>query len=918
MNSTATPSTTARFARIDRNATVVIATLLAISALLVVPFLAMAPTESASTEPTGDVFTARDRVDDTFVSSVHASFFIVDHEDGDLLRAEPLRELLAAQDALRADDEYAQFLFTYYDAEAERDVTGVVNLSELVRDELLAEGIALTAATDTDVEAAGTAVIERFGERSEVLGLSPESELAADGTWIVPALAFPVLSDDTQLGFGNTSINFGGGTEAEEYDRGVQDILRTAESFQVNGVAIDVNLTSEEQGAVAGPFIGFTMLAVLAIVGLTFRSYWVLAVVSSAFLLLIIWLKGISNLIGLEDDLVLSLIVPIAMISFGIDFAFHAIGRYREERATGLPSRAAFVTGSAAVSGALLLALASDTTAFLANLTSGIESINQFGLGAAIALASAYVLLGVATPLVLARIESAVRPPSTGRRSTVLRVAAGLAAASMTMAAALFLVFLLPVAGVVLTVVTILSTVAVPVLVRRRRDANEPAVGDLPLDHAESAMAGRIGRAIAAPTRRPVTVVALAAVVTGLAVVPATRVPAEFDVEDYFSSDTDFVVSLDQLDEHVGERGGEPALVYVEGDLTDPAALAAISARLAEVRALDTPSLARDETGVMIDGGVFEVFESTWASPVMVGIVAEATGVELTDADGDGIPDSRAQVTALLAVATEIGVPLGAERVLLTPDDVNTAVRLDVEPAATVFELGLVDSRAQESVAAAKADLEPIAEALAADLDGTFVQVTGSPFVREASLDATNRALQISLPVAMMACLVIATVFLRSIRFGLASIIPIVMVVAWLYAFMYISGFAINLVTATIAAVSIGIGIDFAIHFIVRYREELARTGGRHLAVRAAGEGTGLALVASAISSAVGFAILALAPMPLFAAYGLLTALMIVMALIATLAVLPSVLVLISRDARVTEPMPEVEAPEHDRTPVLV
>ena len=105
MNSTATPSTTARFARLDRNATVVIATLLAISALLVVPFLAMAPTESASTEPTGDVFTARDRVDDTFVSSVHASFYIVDHDGDDLLRAEPLRGLLAAQDALRTDDD---------------------------------------------------------------------------------------------------------------------------------------------------------------------------------------------------------------------------------------------------------------------------------------------------------------------------------------------------------------------------------------------------------------------------------------------------------------------------------------------------------------------------------------------------------------------------------------------------------------------------------------------------------------------------------------------------------------------------------------------------------------------------------------------------------------------------------------------
>ncbi len=189
-----------------------------------------------------------------------------------------------------------------------------------------------------------------------------------------------------------------------------------------------------------------------------------------------------------------------------------------------------------------------------------------------------------------------------------------------------------------------------------------------------------------------------------------------------------------------------------------------------------------------------------------------------------------------------------------------------------------------------------MAAALSDDLGGTFVQVTGSALVREASLEATNRALLVSLPTALVLCLIIGSVFLRSLRYGVAGIVPILMVVAWLYAFMYLAGFAFNLVTATIAAVSIGIGIDFAIHFIARYREELGRTGLRAEAVRIAGEGTGLALVASAISSAIGFGILALAPMPLFAAYGLLTALMIVMALIATLAVLPGILVAITSD----------------------
>ncbi len=869
---------------------------LAITALLVIPFLTLAPTESASTEPGGDVFTARDRIDETFVSSVHSPFFIVEHDDGDLLRAAPLAELLATHDELRADPTLGANLFSYFDVEAGVPAEGILTLPELVDLELrTAGGPGLARATDAQVKEAGAAVIERLGERSSLLGLSPQSTVDADGSWTIPAISYPVLSDNTLLGFGNTSVNLGGDTDVEEYDRDLQEVLRRADGFQVNGVAIDVNLTSQEQGAVAGPFIGFTILAVLLLVGLTFRSYWVLATVSVSFVLLIIWLKGISNLIGLEDDLVLSLIVPVAMISFGVDFAFHAIGRYREERAEGLDPRRGFIAGMSAVSGALVLALTSDTSAFLANLTSGIESIDQFGIGAAIALGSAFLLLGIVTPLVVAHIEATVPAPRAGRRSSARRVAGALGAASLTMATVLLLVFILPWLGVVLAGLTLLVTLVIPYVVmsRRRGDAAPAAVGGTD----DSRLAEPVGRTIAAIARRPLVVLPAALAVTAAAAVLAVQVPAAFDVEDFFSPDTDFVVGLDQLDDHVGDRGGEPAQLYIEGDMADPARLSELEAEIETIRTLDSDTFAKDDDGIRVEDGITSVLDAAFDSPVMAGLVFDTTGVELTDGNGDRIPDTRDQIVAVLSVASQAGVPLDAERLLLTPDDVNTAVSVgDDGSGATVFSLQLVDSRAQESVASAKDTLEPTADRISAIFDGSFVEVTGSPFVREASLDATNRALQVSLPVALLLCLTVATVFLRSIRYGLASVAPIVMVVAWLYAFMELAGYSINLVTATIAAVSIGIGIDFAIHFIARYREELDRTGRRPEAVRIAGEGTGLALVASSISSAIGFGILALAPMPLFAAYGLLTALMIVMALVATLAVLPSILVLITTD----------------------
>ena len=56
-------------------------------------------------------------------------------------------------------------------------------------------------------------------------------------------------------------------------------------------------------------------------------------------------------------------------------------------------------------------------------------------------------------------------------------------------------------------------------------------------------------------------------------------------------------------------------------------------------------------------------------------------------------------------------------------------------------------------------------------------------------------------------------------------------------------------------------------------------------------------MVASAASSVVGFTIMGFAPMPMFASYGQLTAVMIVLALLASLIVLPSLLMLVTKES---------------------
>ena len=107
-----------------------------------------------------------------------------------------------------------------------------------------------------------------------------------------------------------------------------------------------------------------------------------------------------------------------------------------------------------------------------------------------------------------------------------------------------------------------------------------------------------------------------------------------------------------------------------------------------------------------------------------------------------------------------------------------------------------------------------------------------------------------------------ASILKRSGRYAVISMVPILLVVALVYGFMYLVGYRINLITATIAAISIGVGVDYATHFTMRFIEEFEHEPSRFPALRRTGDGTGGALTISAATSMTGFLVMATAPMP--------------------------------------------------------
>lgn len=914
------------FEALERRAVQVLLASLVLTAILVVPLIAMQPDATASQNPDAEVFDTQDLVEERFQGAVYTPTFIVEARGGDVLLQAPLFELLLNERALR-ESELGEVLIDRYDPDTQRVQPGVATIADAVDLVLLANGVGgLEFATDDQVKIAVSLLLEEGSSSAglrDTLSGDRSSERRVVGTqnveidyWTAAALLAEVRADNEALGGASMVVELGSDdTSLEEYARDVQKLVRgDEEHYRAWGIALDVNLTSEDEGATAGPFIGLTIITVLLVVGLLLRSYWAVATIGGGLAILVIWLKGMSNLIGLESSLTLDLIVPIAMVSFGVDFAFHALGRYREERRWGgAPSPArAFAVGLSGVFGALALALISDSVAFLSNVTAGIPSVIQFGIGATVALVAAFVVLGMLVPLLISRIDALHDAHPEVGQNTPVRVA-GVILASLFAGAAVLVTVVFPPIGVGVVAAFLGLFIALPLwLIRRSPAAAAPAV--VGADAASTS--GSIGEGMTLGfTANLVAAICrvrfvFLPVVFGLSIVAAVfavRVEAAFDVKDFFSSDADFVVSLDKLDEHVGELRGEEAIFYVEADFSDPNVLTVLDEQFAALDAAGSSRFARDDDGVLLLSVTpSELSTDALGAPAAVAQIEVATGTTIEDENGDGIADTREQLVALFTTGSTEGIALDNERLRHTGDQVRRVVWRDETgtPGAAQISIQLPGTRAVENIAAAQEELDPFLESfnaalVAVDPDAR-VALTGGPFTRQESLDATYRALQFSLPIAVVLCFIVVAFFMRSVRYAFASIVPILLVVAWLYAFMYVAGFTLNLVTATIGAISIGVGIDYAIHYTMRFREEVERYD-RMRAVQRAGASTGNALIGSAVSSVIGFAVMSFAPMPLFATYGFLTAVMIILAAAAALIVLPPLLMVITSDPPTVE-----------------
>ena len=155
-----------------------------------------------------------------------------------------------------------------------------------------------------------------------------------------------------------------------------------------------------------------------------------------------------------------------------------------------------------------------------------------------------------------------------------------------------------------------------------------------------------------------------------------------------------------------------------------------------------------------------------------------------------------------------------------------------------------------------------------------------------------TQAISTTIAVALGILSIFFWVTLRQPALGIVAVGPIVFVLICVLGTMALLNIPYTLVTSIITALSIGIGVDYTIHVIHRYREEFSRLRNPEKAAVQTLATTDSALLGSALTTAFGFGVLIASPLLASQQFGITATITIVYSLIVSiLVVLPAMVV---------------------------
>ncbi|MCT4589459.1 MAG: MMPL family transporter [Carboxylicivirga sp.] len=322
------------------------------------------------------------------------------------------------------------------------------------------------------------------------------------------------------------------------------------------------------------------------------------------------------------------------------------------------------------------------------------------------------------------------------------------------------------------------------------------------------------------------------------------------NVEEYFIGKSDIKKGIDLVNDKFG--GSQYVSILFKGDVLAPDALQRIETYTKEIEKLPT--------------AVNIISPSVFFKELSKGMFAPG------DVAYNNLPNSKAEAIQYLEIFSMSGF------------DEQIAQFIDYNYEHSRILVSMKDGSNQTG----KAILKALADIT--KNDPQLVSISGPGLSKIQIADMVINGQKSSLMLAFAIIFVLLTLIFRSFTAGLHASLPLLLSTLFLFGIMGLLDIPLDIATTLLSSIMIGVGVDYTIHFIWRYKREYAITQNIDLAISNTFKTTGRGIVFNAMSVIIGFSALIFSNFAPLRFFGLLVVISIFSCLICALLLIPAII----------------------------
>ncbi len=213
-------------------------------------------------------------------------------------------------------------------------------------------------------------------------------------------------------------------------------------------------------------------------------------------------------------------------------------------------------------------------------------------------------------------------------------------------------------------------------------------------------------------------------------------------------------------------------------------------------------------------------------------------------------------------------------------DNTNTVLMISTDVSANDARMNLLATKIKQ-------DIDSVGKPR-----GTIIQITGTPVIQQKLGEVIEHDRGLTEKLSALFVFVIVAIIFGSIIAALVPMVSILLSIVWLYGMMGYLHLPISTLAGGVAAMVIGIGVDYSIHLRNKFEYERKKGESLEYSVEETMANTGYVLTIVTIVTAIAFLTFTLGQMPEMGRFGLLMAMGVTLAFILSVVGLPALFII--------------------------